>query len=380
MPLYELALMGAPSDTQIGEIEKCVSGAIAAFGLRLGVEVGWAIRPAIFDPEQKVPAAVAFFGQPGIAIDGIQDLLAHGIPVIPVARDTNTVSNDLPDLLKPFNCLTFGGDGALRIATALLECVRLLPRQRRVFVSYRRDEAREAALGVFDFLSSKVYEVFLDTHGILPAEDFQGVLWHRLCDSDVLIMLDTPTYFQSRWTSAEFGRALAKGISILRVGWPGVMPAARTATTTSLPLDDTEVHAASGQLTDGALHRIAEQLEVVRGQGHAVRMLNMFSGLKRDVECVGGSVSGVGLHCSILVRLADGREVLTYPTTGVPTSMTLNDAVERASGKEAAVLYDHIGLQETWLRHLAWLGANISAVRWVRSSEAAWCFAAWGTP
>ena len=68
MPLYELALMGAPSDTQIGDVETCVSGAIAPFGLRLGAEVGWAIRPAIFDPEQKVPAAVAFFGQPGIAM------------------------------------------------------------------------------------------------------------------------------------------------------------------------------------------------------------------------------------------------------------------------------------------------------------------------
>jgi hypothetical protein len=213
----------------------------------------------------------------------------------------------------------------------------------------------------------------------LPAEDFQGVLWHRLCESDVLIMLDTPTYFQSRWTSAEFGRALAKGISILRIGWPGVIPSVRTATTTSLPLDDAEVHAATGQLTDGALHRIAEQLEIVRGQSHAVRMLNLFSGLKRDVECVGGSVSGVGIRNSILVRLADGREVLTYPAVGVPTSMTLNDAVEHASGKEAAILYDHIGLQETWLRHLAWLGSNITAARWVRSTEAAWCFAAWGT-
>lgn len=360
MSLYELALMGAPSDTQIGAVEACVSGAITPFGLRLGAEVGWAIRPGTFDPEQRVPAAVAFFGQPGIASDGIQDLLARGIPIIPVAGESSSISNDLPNVLKPFNCLTFGGDGALRIAAALLECVRLLPRQRRVFVSYRRDEARAAALGVFSFLSGRVYEVFLDTHGILPAEDFQAALWHRLCESDVLIMLDTPTYFDSRWTSAEFGRALAKGISILRIGWPEVIPSARIATTTSLPLDSAEIDAATGQLTDGALNRIAEQLEVVRAQSHAVRMLNLFSGLRRDIECIGGSVTGVGIHSSILVRLADGREVLTFPTIGVPTSMTLNNAVEHASGKEAAILYDHIGLQETWLRHLAWLGTNIS--------------------
>jgi hypothetical protein len=100
----------------------------------------------------------------------------------------------------------------------LLECVGLLPRQRRVFVSYRRDEARQAALQMFDALSSRHFYVFLDTHGITPAEDFQAMLWHRLCDSDVLLMLDTPNYFEGRWTSAEFGRALAKGISVLRIG------------------------------------------------------------------------------------------------------------------------------------------------------------------
>jgi TIR domain len=69
--------------------------------------------------------------------------------------------------------------------------------------------------------SARLFDVFLDTHGIAPAEDFQTMLWHRLCDSDVLVMLDTPNYFGSRWTSAEFGRALAKGIAVLRVGWPG---------------------------------------------------------------------------------------------------------------------------------------------------------------
>jgi TIR domain len=380
MPLYELALMGRPSDGQIGAVEACLSEVINPFRLRLGAEVGWAPRSVTFDPSQRAPAAVAFFGEPGVPLEGLRDLLARGIPIIPVAREAGTVSADLPDALKPFNCLTFSGHGALRIATSLLECVGLLPRQRRVFVSYRRDEAKGVALQLFNFLSSKIYDVFLDTHGILPAKDFQGVLWHRLCDSDVLLMLDTPTYFESRWTSAEFGRALAKGISILRVGWPSVTAAARTATTSSLTLDDAEVDAAIGQLTDGALRRIADHVEVVRGQSHAVRRLNLFSALKRDVECIGGTVTGVGIHNAIFVRLADGREIVTYPTLGVPTSMTLNEAAEYASGKEAAILYDHIGLQEKWLQHLTWLGSNIAAARWVRSSEAAWCFAGWETP
>jgi hypothetical protein len=380
MPLYDLALMGEPSDDDIAAIEACLSTVIAPFGLVVGVDVGWAVKPAIFVPSDRTSATVAFFGKPGVSADSITDLLARCIPIIPVAQSPTTISADLPDALKPFNCLTSSGDGALRITTAMLECVGLLPRQRRVFVSYRRDEAKEAALQLFNHLSGKIFDIFLDTHGILPAEDFQGVLWHKLCDSDVLIMLDTPTYFDSRWTSAEFGRALSKGISILRVEWPGVLASRRTATTSRLSLHVAEVDISTGRLTEDALGRIAEQVEIVRAQSHAIRNLNLFSALKRDVECVGGTVTGVGVHNAVSVRLADGRELVIYPTLGVPTSMTLNEAAEHASGKEAAILYDHIGLQENWLLHLKWLGQNISAARWVRAAEAAWDFGGWGTP
>lgn len=380
MPLYELALLGEPTDSEIDALESSLTGVVAPFGLHIGVEIGWTTRADRFDPSPKTSAAAAFLGRPTAASDGLPELVARGVPVIPIARSPKTISADLPDVLKPFNCLTFDGDGPRRIATALLECLGLMPRQRRVFISYRRDEAREAALQLFNGLSAKIYDVFLDTHGILPAEDFQGVLWHRLCDSDVLVMLDTPTYFDSRWTSAEFGRALSKGISILRIEWPGVVASRRTATASSLVLKDADVEATTGKLTEEALQRISDRVEVVRAESHAVRSLNLFSSLKLAIECVGGEVTGTGIHNAVFIRLADGKEIVAYPTLGVPTSVTFNQAAERAAGKDAAIVYDHIGLQEQWLRHLAWLGDNISAAKWVRASEAAWQFGGWGTP
>lgn len=380
MKLYEVALLGVPTLTQIAAVEECLAGVLSPFRLNLGSDIGWSIRPSTFEPDQTTSAAAAFFGEVSVSDVGVEDLLKRGTPIIPIASTSGKIGSELPDRLKPFNCLTFDADGPTRIATALLECLGLLPRQRRVFVSYRRDEAKEAALQIFNSLSSKIFDVFLDTHGILPAEDFQGVLWHRLCDSDVLLMLDTPEYFSSRWTSSEFGRALAKGISILRVGWPGVAASPRTATTSSLELLVTEVDVANGRLSNHALGRIAAQLETLRAQSHAARNLNLFSSLKRDVECIGGAVIGVGIHNAIHLRLPDGKEVIVYPTVGVPTSMTLNEVVDYASGKEAAILYDHVGLQEKWLKHLVWLGTNISSARWVRSSEAAWTFGGWNTP
>ncbi len=377
MVLYELALMGMPSDAQVDSLTHYLTKNVEPFGLKLGEEVAWSIRPAKFDPSQRTATAVAFFGADGVSDDGLNALLHDGIPVLPVVSAEGCVDRELPNQLKPFNCLTYETDGPQRISTALLECVGLLPRQRRVFVSYRRGEAREAALQLFDALSARLFDVFLDTHGIAPAEDFQAVLWHRLCDSDVLLMLDTPTYFDSRWTAAEFGRALAKDIKVLRIGLPGVTPSPRTATANHINLANDEVDAATGRFSDAAIERVCVQLEASRSLSQAVRGLNLFSKIKLHIERIGGTVLGVGLNKAIYIRLPDGKDVIAYPTVGVPTSLTLNEAADHASDCSVAVVYEHIGLDKRWQTHLDWLGKNIETVHWVKADEAAWTFADW---
>jgi hypothetical protein len=378
MALYRLAIMGEPSEKQLSEVERYVSETLGPFGLRLGAEVTWSVQPATFDVHPKEPAAVAFFGAAGVSDTSAVEALNRGVPILPIASVASSIGAEIPASLKHLNCLTYADCGAGRIATALLECVGLLPRQRRVFVSYRRDHAREAALQVFNALSARVFDVFLDTHGIAPAEDFQAVLWHRLCDSDVLIMLDTEGYFDSRWTNAEYGRALAKGISILRVGWPNVAPSPRTATASRVDLAMDEVNLTTGHLSDAAVDRICLHVEAVRGISHAVRTLNIYSNLKQAIECIGGKINGVGLHNAVYLSLPDGQEIVGYPTVGVPTSITLNEAMDHAVGRSVAIIFDHIGLHRSWLEHLDWLGRNIQTARWIKVSEAAWSLAGWG--
>ena len=375
--LYELAVLGEPSDEQVSELEKIVAQAVHLFGLRLGHEVGWEVRPAAFNPDQQKSSAAVFYGAANAPLANVAHLLKRGVPILPVVFETGRVTAEIPELLRPLNCLAYDAGGAQRVATALLECAGLLPRQRRVFVSYRRGEAREAALQLFDAFSARLFDVFLDTHGIPPAEDFQTMLWHRLCDSDVLIMLDTPGYFEGRWTSAEFGRALAKGISVLRIGWPDATPSARTATASRAELLPEEVDAGTGRLADGAIERICLQLEAVRSQSHAVRSVNLVSNLRNAVETIGGHVTGVGLNKAVYIQLLDGKEVVVYPTVGVPTSMTLHDASTNSPDRSVAVVFDHVGLHPRWLGHLDWLGCHIRTARWVKASEASWQFADW---
>lgn len=375
--LYELAVLGAPSVEQIREIELLLTQALRPFDMQLGREVGWHICPDEFRPEQQRSSGVVFFGGKGAPEANIAALLRTSVPILPVVTSLANVHDEIPAVLRHLNCLSYRDSGALRVATALLECAGLMPRQRRVFLSYRRDEAREAAVQLFDALSARLFDVFLDTHGIAPAEDFQSMLWHHLCDSDVLVMLDTPTYFNSRWTTAEFGRALAKGISVLRVGWPYSTPSPRTATASRVEIIESEVDTSTGRLEESAIARICSQLEAVRSQSIAVRSLNLVSNLRNAVERIGGSVVGVGLNKAIYVELPDGKDVVVYPTVGVPTSTALHHAATNAPDQAVAVIYDPVGLLPDWLAHLDWLGSHIRTARWIKSTEAAWQLADW---
>jgi hypothetical protein len=54
MVLYELALMGAASDAQAGELQKDLTQVIAPFGLRLGHEVEYRGEGPIDDGEKSI--------------------------------------------------------------------------------------------------------------------------------------------------------------------------------------------------------------------------------------------------------------------------------------------------------------------------------------
>jgi hypothetical protein len=159
--LYQLAILGLPNESQLEELQRCVSDAVEAFGIALGREVEWHVGSDKFDPKQSRAAAAVYFGRSGAIEDANLERLRHNaVPIIPVVSSLQCVHDEIPETLRPLNCLEYDQGGAQRVATALLECCGLLPRQRRVFVSYKRSEARAAAVQLFDELSSKVFDVF----------------------------------------------------------------------------------------------------------------------------------------------------------------------------------------------------------------------------
>lgn len=384
MSLYELAILGhaTPDDRQ--RLTNTLRELINDFGMVLGEDVLLHDGGTVAGRDKGAAFAATYSGgEDHLDIGLARDLLRDSVPVIPTVAADGDFGRHIPDFLQPANGSRRRLDdpGMTDLAAVLLECVGLLRRQRRVFVSYRRIESRAAALQLHDLLAARGFDVFLDTHDIRPGDPFQDVLWHRLVDSDVMVMLDTPGYFDSRWTRQEIGRARAKDIQVLRVIWPEHVPNKLTDMAETVYLDAGVLEGPDGPICADVAETIVHRVERLRSRSIAARYMSITGKLRADVEKIGATVEGVGAHRAISVRLLDNRKVWAYPIVGVPTAEILNDVVEKAKRADQrgvpVLVYDHIGIRDAWSAHLQWLDEQIRTVRAIKVSEAGWELAAW---
>lgn len=379
MTLYSIAVLGKPTKAQRTALERHVQQTVDRFRLDPD-DIEVVVDPAKFAPDSRTSAVAIFFGgrkSSEVEVSGVIDVAT--VPVLPVASLPDRVSKEIPAGLRGLNCVFYGVPGGPeRVFGALLECLGMLPRQRRVFLSYKRDESAAAAVQLFAELSARQYEVFLDTHSIAAGVDFQESLWHSLCDVDVLLMLDSPNYFASRWTAAEYGRALAKGIGVLRVEWPMATPADVTGTSSLVQLIKSDLRPDSS-LQPAALDRVCDRLEDFRSLAHATRHLGIVGAVEDAVAKIHGRVEGMDAHRAMQIRLRSGKQLIVQPTVGVPTAVTLQQILERAGKLDSAIVYDHVGIKSSWITHMSWLAASIKGARWIKSTEAAWDLAGWET-
>lgn len=384
MSLYELAILGCATPVERATLTATLRGIIEDFGLAVDADVRVLDGANVAGRDKRAAFAAAYFaGDDPSDVEAARAVVRSSAPVIPTIGPAGDFARQVPDFLQSANGLRCrADDGAfVELASALLECVGLLRKQRRVFVSYRRTESRAAALQLHDLLTARGFDVFLDTHDIRPGDPFQDVLWQRLVDADVMVMLDTPTYFESRWTRQEIGRARAKDIHVLRVIWPEHVPSRLTELAETVYLEPAELEGPDGPVTRAVADAIVVRVERLRSRAIAARYMAITGKLRADVEKFGGSVEGIGAHRAVAIRLLDDRKIWAYPVVGVPNAEILNDIAEKArradQGEIPVLVYDHVGIRDAWNAHLVWLGEHIRAVRSIKVAEAGWALAAW---
>lgn len=371
--MYQVIFLGK-RDTRADRIADLVSERLVELGLDTETLIFFCEANARLR-DRRLPTIAVFLGYDG-ADDAqhpvIGSLVEDSITIITLVSCLTRVSREIPASLRHVNALEveLPDKNFDRATSLLLEGFRLLRRERRLFISYKRDDSRAVANQLYDLLDAHGFDVFIDTRSVPPSADFQAELWHRLSDSDVVVLLDTPGFRSSRWTTEELARANATNIQILHLLWPGQVEDPASAFSYFHPLEMSNFEGATpitsaSSLTQASLAVVCRHVERLRARAIAARhryLIDSFCDAARDT----GLTPNVQPQRWISIELAPGRELAVVPAIGVPTSDRINevfDAISDAGSGSAGtwVMYDNRGLLASWLKHLDWLDNHLPA-------------------
>jgi hypothetical protein len=338
--------------------------------------------------DKKSPTIAAYFGLTATspsATAALIDIIDEAVIVLPVVSQLDGFNHYVPRELSAINGMALRSeDPALeQVASVLLEGLGLLRKNRRLFISYRRMETRAIAIQVYELLDSQGFDVFLDSHSIRPGEPFQEVLWHRLADTDVVVLLDSPGFLGSRWTEEELAHANSTNLQILQIVWPGNVLPAIAAFSTPFALDQRDFFdpndrlGETARLRDACLSKMAIEVESLRARALAARHSYLVHEFISEVTSA-GFLPLLQPDRYIQFQTKSGESYITVPTVGVPDAIRYQE-IEDEINKQPKVhggiilLFDERGIRDKWMDHLGWLDRQKLAVKSLQVAKAqAW--------
>ena len=172
-------------------------------------------------PESHV--VVVYLGNTAGPSDGtvakaLDDAVHRSFPVLPIVRsqDTGAVRDKLPTAIRHINAVDWDED-AMAARITLLEMLGLVEDERRVFLSYRRNDSNSMAVQLHMELVRRRFDVFLDRFAVPPGEDFQRRLTEDLGDKAFVVLLESSDLRNSQWVQHEITYAHSHRIDVLAI-------------------------------------------------------------------------------------------------------------------------------------------------------------------
>lgn len=140
------------------------------------------------------------------------------VDIVPVLAGGATATH-LPASLRKRNAIAWTpGDRAA--ASRLVQRAGVASRTPRLFLSYVRKDTSELADQLFDELHRQGFDVFLDRFRIPPGADFHVKIAEELSDKAVVLVLESPHLYSSKWVRHEVGFARAHRLGVVAIRLP----------------------------------------------------------------------------------------------------------------------------------------------------------------
>jgi len=313
------------------------------------------------------PAFVIYAGHKNNITDRQLEILEKqkldGNIILPVYDKCFT--EEIHEFLSNQNAVTYNGN-MIKIRNIVLEGFELLRKNRKLFISYKRAESSNIAIQLYEYLERNNFDVFIDTHSIDKGDEFQEELWHRMTDCDLILMLNTKEFLNSKWCKQELDKAHLKRIGIVHLLWPDCDYAdfAHIAHSLKLQYENFEnspvADITKGKLKENILSEILNLVESSRARNLASRqdwLITDFTQAANDNDV------NVNLQFSryITQKLDNEKLKVFIPTVGIPQSINCHSSqklIEQIEKKEIdsiTLIYDELSIRNYWLEHLDWL-------------------------
>jgi hypothetical protein len=346
------------------ELEQAVSAEVQDIGLHRSVRV----QVTESTPAASSPNVGVYLGSPTAASDlalgsRLTSALAAGTVIIPVVEDLTQFSSSVHQSLLFANGFERRSTQDFRrLARVLLENLGIEDRDRRVFISHKRDDGLGAAEQLHDHLTHAGFRPFIDRFAIRSGEGVQANIADALEDHAFLLLLETPLAHTSDWVFDEVDYALSHTMGILILQWPGdPAPVPGSPGLPRLTLGADELFKDDHDydvLRPAALDKVVARVESSHAHG-LVRRRRM---LVRSIE-EAARASG----CTSCVPLADWRHWVEHDTGSTLVGITprlpsaidlqgLDEARRNTAGDPVALLVHAAReLRLNLQNHLEWV-------------------------
>jgi len=300
---YEIQVIQVDRPDWLAQLRQAVAAELERVGLHKTVTV--AVLEA--RPSPGTPTVTTFFGSaaaagnPGLG-DLVAEALASGRPVVPVVEDLASYRQAVPEPLSPINGFAWEGpDPAQRLTLLLLEELGIEDKQRRVFISHKRDDGLGAAEQLHDRLTHHGFVPFIDRFAIRSAARVQETIADALEDHAFLLLLETPLAHTSDWVFDEVDYALSHTMGTLILRWPNdpePVPGSKGLGREQLAAADLMADAHGYDiLTDASLDRVVGLVEMAHAQGLVRRRRMLIRSIEEAARAAG---------CTSCIRLDPG--------------------------------------------------------------------------
>lgn len=161
--------------------------------------------------------------------------------------------------------------GDMQAATEILRIADIINERPRIFISYVRKDSHLIADQLFDHLTRRGFEVFLDRFSLPPGADFQLRLMEELARIGTVLVLDSPGVPTSSWVRLEVDFARLHRLGLLALRLPGGAGISGITSGRQMTLEDQDL-TAKGRVRVKRLEDLLSRITLVHANAEQRRV------------------------------------------------------------------------------------------------------------